>query len=280
VILSDLLNALLRRWYVVLVGLVGTGVLCFLVAARVAPTYESTATATLVPGESTIAERGNPLMYLDGLILARDVLVRSLSSDDVREPILEAFPGADFAVDGDPATSGPMIVIESTADTPDAASGIVQRVLDELPARLEVLQDEVESPAADRISVLPLAEPAAPETVNTAVIRALGAVAGAGIVATLIITGLVDGLIGGRRQRGRGRDRARPKAKAAAPHPPVHPSEEPDPPAETAAGTPSGTPADGTDEKPESTREKTDSEHSEEPAETDLEPARMHQRSN
>ncbi|TDC53136.1 hypothetical protein E1212_06880 [Jiangella ureilytica] len=268
-ILSDLLNALLRRWYVVLVGLVGTGVLCFLVAARVAPTYESTATATLVPGESTIAERGNPLMYLDGLILARDVLVRSLSSDDVREPVLEAFPGADFAVDGDPATSGPMIVIESTADTPDAASGIVQRVLDELPARLEALQDEVESPAADRISVLPLAEPAAPETVNTAVIRALGGVAGAGIVVTLIITGLVDGLIGGRRQRGRGRDRARPKAKAAAPHPPPHP-------AETAADTP----AESSDAKPESNREKPDSESSETPAKTDLEPARMHQRSN
>lgn len=243
-ILSDLVNALLRRWYVVLVGLVGTGVLCFLVAARVAPTYESTATATLVPAESTIAQRGNPLMNLDGLILARDVLVRSLSSDDVREPILAAFPGADVVVDADPATSGPMILIESTADTPEAASGIVERVLDDLPARLETLQDEVESPAADRISVLRLAEPAAPETVNTGVIRALGAVAGAGIVATLILTGLIDGLIGGRRQRrpNRSRDGARPKAKAAAPHPPVHPAEAPaEPPEEPSRRAPEQT---------------------------------------
>lgn len=269
-ILSDLVNALLRRWYVVLVGLVGTALLCFLVAARVAPTYESTATATLVPGESTIAQRGNPLLYLDGLILARDVLVRSLSSDDVREPILEAFPGADFAVDSDPATSGPMIVIEATASTPEAASGITARVLDELPARLEVLQDEVESPAADRISVLRLAEPAAPATVNTAVIRAIGAVAGAGVVATLILTGLVDGLIGGRRQRrpNRSRERARPKAKAAVPpHP--HPAETPDPDA-----------PEHTDEAVEPADPTGQDAESDSPTDSDLAPARMHQRSN
>ncbi|TDD70950.1 hypothetical protein E1262_07400 [Jiangella aurantiaca] len=264
-ILSDLLNALLRRWYVVLVGLVGTGLLCFMVAARVAPTYESTATATLVPGESTIAQRGNPLLYLDGLILARDVLVRSLSSDDVREPILAEFPGADFSVDADPSTSGPMIVVESTAPTPDMAGAIVSRVVDELPARLDVLQDEVESPDADRISVLRLAGPGAPETVRTAVIRAVGAVGGVGIVATLLVTGLVDGLIGGRRQRrpNRGRERARPKATAAPPHQPVHPAE---------AAEPAG-------DAPESPSHRTNPAPSGSEAETDLEPARMHQRS-
>ncbi|WP_116950077.1 hypothetical protein [Jiangella endophytica] len=231
-ILSDLLNALLRRWYVVLVGLVATGLLCFLVTTRLAPTYESTATATLVPGESTIAQRGNPLMYLEGLILARDVLVRSLSSDDVREPILAEFPGADFTIDADPNTNGPMIVIESTAPEPETAGAIITRVLDELPTRLGVLQDEVQSPDADRISVLRLAGPAEPETVRTATVRAVGALAGVGIVVTLLVTGLVDGLIGGRRQRrsNRGREQTSPKAKAAAPHPPVHPVEAPDPP--------------------------------------------------
>ncbi|SDU50417.1 hypothetical protein [Jiangella alkaliphila] len=263
-ILSDLLNALLRRWYVVLVGVAGTALLCFLVAARMAPTYESTATATLVPGESTIAQRGNPLMYLDGLILARDVLVRSLGSDDVREPILAEFPGADFAADADPTTSGPMILVQSTAPTPELAGAVLTRVLDELPVRLEVLQDEVESPDADRISVLRLAGPAAPETVNTAIIRAIAAVAGAGVVATLLVTGLVDGVIGGRRQRrsSRGRDRAGPKAKAEAPHAPVHPLEPPERP-ETAAR-----------EAPESQRENSSPHRSGPENRNDLQPAR------
>ncbi len=200
-ILGDLARALLRRWYLVLVGLIVTAVLCLLVSTRVEPTYEATASTMLVPGPSSIVDGGNAFLYLGNLALARDVLVRTLGSDDVRAPILEANPGTDFSVTSDPTTSGPMILVQATGSTSAATADVIDRVLAELPLQLSRLQEEVGTPAPAQMTMISLAAPTEPEGVNTATVRAVGAVAAVGLVGTVLVTGLVDGLIRARAQR-------------------------------------------------------------------------------
>ena len=202
-IFGDLVDSLLRRWYIVVIGFVGTGLLCLFIAVRVTPSYESTARVTLVPGTSTVIEGGsdNPLLHLNGLTLARDALVRSMGADDVRQRILDAYPGTDFTVDGDPTTSGPVIVVGAIGPSKAMTAAVVGGALEELPAQLAELQDDVRSPEAARNAILRLGVPTEPEVVDTPLIRIIGALVAAGVVGTLIVAGLIDGMIGTRARR-------------------------------------------------------------------------------
>ena len=82
----DTLRGLLRRWYVVVAGLI----LAILAGAGtysvVEPGYERTSTQLLVPGEGLVPPGvTNPYLYLGGLTQAADLVVRVMKSSEVLE---------------------------------------------------------------------------------------------------------------------------------------------------------------------------------------------------
>ena len=61
---SNLLSASLRRWYVIVLGVLLTAGATYLVYDASEPTYEISGTAVLLPGSSTVPDGGNGFLYL------------------------------------------------------------------------------------------------------------------------------------------------------------------------------------------------------------------------
>ena len=84
---AELGQVLLRRWYLLLVGVlcaVGAGFVTF---QAVPPGYTASAEVLLLPPDPTVPEDGNPYLSLSGLTPAGDVLARALSDPQAADEI-------------------------------------------------------------------------------------------------------------------------------------------------------------------------------------------------
>ncbi|GAB2457956.1 hypothetical protein HD599_003458 [Conyzicola lurida] len=193
---SNLLSASLRRWYVIVVGVLLTAGATYLVYDASEPTYEISGTAVLLPGSSTVPDGGNGFLYLGGLNPALEVLMRSVNSDATSSEILGDDPGVTgYTVERDSDASGPILLVTATSDTQSGARSILRAVLDTLPVRLAALQNDVAVPDAARMSVLDLAVDEKPTALTNDRTRGVLGVAAGGLVATFLLTALVDGLV-------------------------------------------------------------------------------------
>jgi uncharacterized protein involved in exopolysaccharide biosynthesis len=193
---TTLLSASLRRWYVIVVGVLLTAGATYLVYEASEPTYEISGTAVLLPGSSTVPEGGNGFLYLGGLNPALEVLMRSVNSDATSGEILGDEPGvAGYTIERDADASGPILLVTATSDSQKGARTILRAVLDTLPVRLADLQNDVAVPDAARMSVLDLAVDQQPSALTNDRTRAVLGIAVGGFVATFLLTALVDGLV-------------------------------------------------------------------------------------
>lgn len=190
----DYAAPVLRRWYVVLIGLVLTLGLAAAAARSAQPTYQAEATAVLLPGESTIPEGGNPFLYLGDLVQARDVVLQSLNSDAVKEEILGGRSDLDYLSVADILASGPMIVITTSAPSAEAALQLREEVLSALPVRLDTLQDEANTPTSARFEALTLSEDAKAVAEVRTQVRAVIAVGLLGLALSLLAAAAIDAL--------------------------------------------------------------------------------------
>jgi hypothetical protein len=206
VVLSDFLRAIVRRWYVVLAGLCVTAALAFGASVVNPPEYSVRGLVLLLPSAETVGVGGNPFLSLSGLDLPARLIVASFQSEAMQSEISEVSPTAEFGVDIEESTRGPVIAIDVTDDSEEGALATLSFIAAEIPENLDRLQDEVEAPPQSRVGSMPLTidEEAVPETSGT--MRLVLAAIGVGIVATLIVTFAVDRLLlgSGRRRSGGG----------------------------------------------------------------------------
>ncbi len=200
-------TVLARRWYLVVLGLLGTGALCGLTATLIGPTYESSASMALVPGPATIVENGNPLLYLGGLTQARDVLVKSVEADEVMRSFSDVHPGTTIDVLPDGSSSGPLITVSVSAASEQAATVAMADMMTTVSTELRHLQDEVAVPETSRMSALMLARDFEPTVVRKTQMRAVGTALAVGVGLTLFVTATIDGLLLARSARRRERER-------------------------------------------------------------------------
>jgi len=198
--MSEVGAALLRRWYLTLVGLLATAGVAFGVMQLVPPTYETEANVVLLPPPSSVGEGGNPYLYLGGLDQAADIVTRSLTSDQSRTRILDALGHADFDVLPDWATSGPVLIVTARGATPDEADELRLAVLNTLPTTLLSLQDTLDVPTEARISSMVLTADDEPTTVRKSQLRAVMAATAVAAVAVVMLIGLIDGLMAPKRR--------------------------------------------------------------------------------
>jgi len=202
--LADTLRALIRRWYITVPGILIAVATAIGVWIAVPPGYERTAMQLLLPGEQSMPESSNPLLYLGGLSNAADVLVRAVGSENVLLEIEDDYPGVEVKVERDASTAGPVILITVTASSDAQAIAALDALVAKTSVVLEDLQQNERIAQANRISVVPI-------TVDTeSVLRerdrlVLVVVAGVAVAGVaLLLAGFVDGIARQRRRRPEG----------------------------------------------------------------------------
>lgn len=197
--LKELTRSLAHRWYVVLTGLLLTAGMCLVVYNKVPATFEASGSLVLMPPSATVGDSGNPYLYLVGMSQALDVLTRRANAAEVRNPVLEKFPGTTYSVDADRSTSGAVVLVKATGPNPSAAMGGLKAALATVPATLKAMQDEVSIPDYSRINLKTIV--VAPESTknNKTQLQLIVVTAGAGLVGTVLLTRMLDGLLVSRR---------------------------------------------------------------------------------
>lgn len=211
---ADTLRALIRRWYIVVPGLLLAAAVAVGAWVAVKPAYERSATQLLLPGEGVMPEGAtNPFLFLGGLSQATDVLVRTLSSGETVEEVVGRYPGTEVEVRRDPTTSGPVVWTTVTAQSDADAAGALEAMLAQAESALARLQTEQNVRARDEITITTLTQDteSTPQQ-RTRMVLAAGAGAAA-VAATLVVASLVDGLA--RRRGGRGGNRRKMSAHEA-----------------------------------------------------------------
>ncbi len=213
--LTDSLRGLLRRWYIVLPGIIAAVAVVFGLWTVVKPGYERSATQLLLPGKGALpTETSNPYLYIGGLSQAADVLVLTLNSGQILNGILEDYPGTDITISRDPSTAGPVVLMSVTATTDAAAAAVVDSLVDETTRSLERLQSEQNIPVDERITTATLAvDDKSTLQQRTRLVTSVGGGI-AVLLFSLVLASLVDGLArrvnrAGRRGRKNRKDEGR-----------------------------------------------------------------------
>lgn len=204
--LNDFWTMAVRRWYLVLVALVlSVGATLFAVNA-VGSTYSAEGSVLVFPPVATVQRNpdqvvGNPYLVLDGVKQARDVVLRTLTSQAVGDELAAQNSGSSYTATPDYTNGAPVILISAEANTAEEASSALAAVMNQVPVILEKLQSDLNLPPETMITSRPLFADSSPTAVHKDQIRS-GIVAG--VVAmglSLLFVGLLDGLWFGRASR-------------------------------------------------------------------------------
>lgn len=200
---------LVRRWYLVLIGMILTTVAVSALTETVSATYTLSAAAVLVPGPDSIPEGDNPFLHMGNLVQARDVLVQTLSTEAATSEVLNGATDASVVATAERMTSGPVIVLTATAPTAARVTALRDAALGTLRERLDSLQDRANTPPGARISALVLSKDEIPEFSDRQRLRLMIMMSVLGLALTLVLTAVIDRLLRSRwRQRSRARRRS------------------------------------------------------------------------
>lgn len=211
-------EAMLRRWYVMLAGLLLT--IGGTVAASILfpPQHELTANILLIPPKITDSPQpgtntANPYLQLGGLDTMVGILGRSLTTPEQADRFYAAGAVSDYKVEADPTMPSAVLVVTVDGDTKDQAATTLRQILQAVPGMVESLQVQVGTPTKAMITSTVINEDQVGVVKRTSQLRVLVVVAGGGITSTVFAAVLIE-LLAVRR-------RARREAGAVLPEPPV-----------------------------------------------------------
>ncbi|MDN6658046.1 MAG: hypothetical protein L0L18_03335 [Acidipropionibacterium jensenii] len=197
---TQTLRGLLRRWYILVVGLVVAIAVAAGVWSAVPPTYTRISTQILLPGSGMIPSGSNPYLFVGGLAPAADIIVRGLGSKNVIEEVVQGRAGTTVQVARDQTTSGPVILItvESTSDR-DAAA-VLSAMNQRTASLLDSLQAEENIPERRRISVVAVSVDKRGTAEQKKRLMMTGASGAAVLALSVLVASFVDGAVLRRRR--------------------------------------------------------------------------------
>ncbi|SDR72002.1 hypothetical protein [Agrococcus carbonis] len=208
----DVIRVLVRRWYVVLLGLLLTAGLAYGAVAATPPEFKSRALVLLLPSADAVEEIGNPLLALSGLEQPASLVVAQIMSNPEREAVERRSATADYFVALDSSVRGPVILVEVNDVTAAQSLATLEYLKGRISDELARLQAEVDAPDDSIIRSMELTtDVTATEDLSTTIRNAIAAVA-VGLAATGFLAFGVDGLI----TRRSAREPALPRAEGAA----------------------------------------------------------------
>ena len=205
-------RVLLRRWYVVLLGLIATAALCALAVQLVPPTHRATSAILLLPPQTADTEEpDNPFLALSGLDTVAGVLARDISDRATRDAVYEGGAQGSYTVEPDFISGGPVLLITAEGVTPDSALQTRNAVTDRVPQTLAELQVAAGVAESLQIRAKEITRDETAEPVFKNLIRAVLVAAAGGITATFLIVAALDGFL---RRRAEKRSRKQLKGKS------------------------------------------------------------------
>ena len=195
--LVDALTVLLRRWYVVLAGVLVLAGGAAAVMAYVPTTYQSSGQMVLLlpPAASGTEKPVNPYLNLQtGLTTAASLVSGAASTKDVEKEMKDAGFDAEYAVAVVPGT-GPLISV--TAKDSDGAEATATRdeMMGWIDRELLRIQDEVGVPRAQYISATRSSVSRTAEALPGSKLRALAALGAVVGLLTLVLTFAIDRML-------------------------------------------------------------------------------------
>ncbi len=192
---ADLRGVLRRRWWLLLLGLVGTCGVGAVAYSFVPATYETQAWVLLLPPQSAVPVGGNPLLGLGGLSATSQVVSRAVSDDTSLAALKAAGATGDVVIGADPTTSAPVLLVDVVDNTEAGARRTLGLAVASIPPKLVSLQSGSEVRPSAYITSQLLASQANPEPVRKSQTRATAAAVAIGLVLTLFLAALVDALL-------------------------------------------------------------------------------------
>jgi hypothetical protein len=168
-----LLGIFLRRWYVIVPGLILAVVAAWVVNDRAIPEYEAGGTLMLTVASEDEEDEGDDGAELEageeadepgsesvaGVAMSGRVIAEVVQGDAVRLELLEEGLGAQYTVEY--SEEGSLLEVESVSGDEDEAVLTAQAVVEELDAEIESRQDAAGLEDEDRVAAEVLAEPSA-----------------------------------------------------------------------------------------------------------------------
>lgn len=200
----EIADALLRRWYVVIAGIIIAAAGGLYVFNTNPPAYTARSLVLLLPPTGTGEEvvGANPFLSLGGLELTARVVVATFSSTSFANEVEAISEDAEVGVAVDDSTRGGVIAIDVKDSSESGALFMLDHVTDSVSARLDQLQQEVGVESYAQIRSMLLAKDTEGEPDYQALIRLLVIVVGGVLAVTVAAAILLDVLVGrGRRRR-------------------------------------------------------------------------------
>jgi len=198
---TDVLSALIRRWYLTLAGLVATVGLIFLIPVVVPVTYEAKALMVLLPPRNLENTGGNPYLALGGLDSVVGVVSRSLVTQDSVAKVHAVSPGVTYDVGPDDTISGPVMMVVVAADTERGAIDAVDSIVKLAPTKVAQLQRTSSVQKSSYITVDLVTQDTEATALRKSQIRAIVAGVVGGLGATVVMVAWLDGVLRRRKER-------------------------------------------------------------------------------
>ena len=193
----DVIKVLLRRWYVVLVGmLLVAGALVY--AIKEVPTqYQATGQVLiLLPPKATGPNTPtNPYMNLaPGLVTTATLIAEQLNNTTNHAAVKDAGFTSEYALGVVPDT-GPLLVITAKDTNAREADQTMEEVVTRVGAQLDRMQANLEIPENQYMHTRRNDTNAGAQALPGSKIRAAGVLGGGGIVLTVVCAFLLDGFM-------------------------------------------------------------------------------------
>jgi hypothetical protein len=207
--LSDVMGVLLRRWYILLVGLFVMGAATGVV--REMPTnYQASGNVLLLlPPASAGGTPVNPYLNVQqGLVVVSSIIGGVVTTPEAARSVYAAGFTSEYSVTQTPGTGIPLLTVSAEDTDGDRAVATVREVIRRINAQLAQMQADVNAPAAQTMYSREFSVTTTPEKVNGDKIRALAvAVASIGLLTLLSAFG-VDRYLRNRKPKKRAAARA------------------------------------------------------------------------
>lgn len=205
----EVLRALGRRWYVVLVGLLLTCGLGLGAWRTSPPEYHARGLVLLLPSASTVGKGGNPFLQLSGLEQPAGILVAYFSSAPAIEEVRSVSPTAEYQVGIEDSTRGPVIAVDVTAQSAEETTATLRHLVGGIPQELARLQQQVHAPPGAAIGSMALTVDTKAQVSRAGTYRTLIAALVVGLAGTGALAFGIDSLSERRRNPGEVRAKAR-----------------------------------------------------------------------
>lgn len=190
--LGELLTSLLRRWYVLVLGLAITAGLGLAVYENTTPEYETTGSVLLLPPDDKDSKILNPLLDLHSLEQPATFVSALLDTDEAQKAFSTEFPNSERTIGLDPQVAGPVITVTVVSRDPAESRAATTHELEMVQTTLADIQVQFDVPKEALVASAVLRAASTPDMLRMRQTRAVLVVLAGGGLLSLFLTTIID----------------------------------------------------------------------------------------